>query len=43
MKKIGQYPSVADLSFPELKEYRKVMTKDDEKNLKGQLDYMLLE
>lgn len=34
MKKIGQYPSVADLSFPELKEYRKVMTKDDEKELK---------
>lgn len=33
-KKIGQYPSVADLSFPELKEYRKVMTKDDEKELK---------
>ena len=34
MKKIGQYPSVADLSFPELKEYRKVMTKKDEKELK---------
>ena len=34
MKKIGQYPSVADLSFPELKEYRKVMSKDDEKELK---------
>lgn len=34
MKKIGQYPSVADLSFPELKEYRKVMTKEDEKELK---------
>lgn len=37
MKKIGQYPSVADLSFPELKEYRKVMTKDDEKELKRAL------
>ena len=34
MKKIGQYPSVADLSFPELKEYRKVMTREDEKELK---------
>lgn len=34
MKKIGQYPSVADLSFPELKEFRKVMTKEDEKELK---------
>lgn len=34
MKKIGQYPSVADLSFPELKEYRKVLSKNDEKELK---------
>lgn len=34
MKKIGQYPSVADLSFPELKGYKKVMTKEDEKELK---------
>lgn len=34
MKKIGQYPSVADLSFPELKEYKKVMTKEDERELK---------
>lgn len=34
MKKIGQYPSVADLSFPELKEYRKVMSKEDEKEFK---------
>ena len=34
MKKIGQYPSVADLSFPELKEYRKVMSKEDERELK---------
>ena len=34
MKKIGQYPSVADLSFPELKEYKKVMTREDEKELK---------
>ena len=29
MIKIGQYPSVADLSFPELKNYQKVMSKDD--------------
>lgn len=34
LKKIGQYPSVADLSFPELKEYRKVMTMEDEKEIK---------
>ena len=34
LNKIGLYPSVADLSFPELKEYRKVMTKGDEKELK---------
>lgn len=34
MKKIGQYPSVADLSLPKLKEYRKVMAKEDEKELK---------
>ena len=34
MKKIGQYPSVADLTFPELKEYRKVITKEDERELK---------
>jgi hypothetical protein len=32
--KIGQYPSFADLSFPELKEYRKVITEKDEKELK---------
>ncbi|XME02135.1 hypothetical protein QYZ88_015875 [Lachnospiraceae bacterium C1.1] len=35
MRKIGQFPSVADLSFPKLKEFRKVMTsRDDEKELK---------
>ena len=34
MIKIGQYPSVADLSFPELKEFKKVMNKDDEVELK---------
>lgn len=34
MKKIGQYPSVADLTFPELKEYRKVMSKEDEREFK---------
>lgn len=32
--KIGQFPSVADLSFPKLKEYRKVMSKTDEKEFK---------
>ena len=34
IKKIGQYPSVADLSFPELKEYRKILSKQDEKEFK---------
>lgn len=34
MKKIGQFPSVADMSFPELKNYKKVITKDDERELK---------
>jgi len=34
LQKIGQYPSVADLSFPELSEYRKVMSKEDEKEIK---------
>ncbi len=34
LKKIGQYPSVADLSFPELKEYKKVITEEDQKELK---------
>ena len=29
--KIGQYPSVADLTFPELDAYKKVMSKDDRK------------
>lgn len=33
MKKIGQYPSVADLSFPELEEYSKVISKEDRKEL----------
>ncbi len=32
--KIGQYPSLADLSFPELKEYKKVMSEENEKELK---------
>lgn len=30
-RKIGQYPSVADLSFPELDGYKKVMSDDDRK------------
>ena len=34
MKKIGQYPSVADLSYPELKEYRKVMSEEDARELR---------
>lgn len=34
MKKIGQYPSVADLTLPELNDYRKVMSKEDEKELR---------
>ncbi len=34
MKKIGQYPSVADLTVPELKEYRKVASKEDIDELK---------
>ena len=34
MKKIGQYPSVADLSFPELKEYRKILSKEDMSELR---------
>lgn len=34
MRKIGQYPSVADLTMPELKIYKKVMNKDDERELK---------
>lgn len=34
MKKIGQFPSVADLSFPELKEYKKVLTKEDMSELR---------
>lgn len=34
MKKIGQFPSVADLSFPELKEYDKILSKEDIKEFK---------
>ena len=34
IKKIGQHPSVADLSFPELKEYRKILSKQDEKEFR---------
>lgn len=32
--KIGQYPSVADLDFPELREYRKVFSDEDMRELK---------
>lgn len=32
--KIGQYPSVADLEFPELKKYRKILSGDDIKGLR---------
>lgn len=31
MRKIGQYPSVADLTFPELDAYEKVLAKEDRK------------
>ena len=34
MIKIGQYPSVADLDFPELKEYKKVLSEEDMKEMK---------
>lgn len=34
IKKIGQYPSVADLSFPELKEYDKILSKEDMKEFR---------
>lgn len=34
MTKIGQYPSVADLAFPELKEYKKVVSTDDLRELR---------
>lgn len=33
-KKIGQYPSFADLSFPELKQYQKVLSKEDMKEIR---------
>lgn len=33
MKKIGQYPSIADLTFPELDEYKKVLAPEDRKEL----------
>lgn len=29
LQKIGQFPSVADLAFPELNQYRKVLSKED--------------
>lgn len=32
--KIGQYPSVADLSFPELDEYKKVLSAEDRKSMR---------
>lgn len=34
MRKIGQYPSVADLSFPELKDYRKVLSENDMREMR---------
>jgi len=34
LRKIGQYPSVADLTFPELSEYKKVASKEDLKELR---------
>lgn len=32
--KIGQYPSVADLAFPELKDYKKILSKDDMREIR---------
>lgn len=32
--KIGQYPSVADMDFPELKKYQKILSKDDMKEIR---------
>lgn len=34
MKKIGQFPSVADLSFPELDNYKKVLSDDDRREFR---------
>ena len=34
VRKIGQYPSVADLSFPELKDYRKVISENDMREMR---------
>lgn len=34
MKKIGQSPSVADLSYPEINEYQKVMSEEDARALR---------
>ena len=34
MRKIGQYPSIADLSVPELKKYDKVMSEEDRSELR---------
>ena len=33
MTKIGQYPSVADMTFPELDAYKHVISKEDRKEL----------
>lgn len=34
MKKIGQFPSVADLTFPELKDYKKVLSQEDMREMR---------
>lgn len=34
MKKIGQYPSTADLNYPELKQYRCIIGEENEKELR---------
>lgn len=34
MIKIGQFPTVADLTFPELEKYRKIISNDDMKEIK---------
>ena len=34
MRKIGQYPSVADISFPELEQYKKVMSETNRREMR---------
>lgn len=34
MRKIGQYPSIADISFPELEQYKKVMSETNRREMR---------